>query len=319
MSKQWTAEDVPDLTGKTAVVTGANSGVGYDAARVLAVKGAHVIFACRSMERAQAAVAKVLQENPEVSVEIMILDLADLDSVHAFAQAYTAKYDRLDILINNAGLMAIPYRQTADGFEMQFGTNHLGHFALTGLLLETLLDSAGARVVTVSSGLHRMGKMNFEDPQGLQRYDKRAAYGQSKLANLLFAYELQRKFAASGAQVISVGTHPGYAETNLQFVGPAMEESGVQRLMMSAANTLFAQSSAMGALPLLYAATAPEVHGCDFIGPGGFMNMRGYPVKEQSSARSYDEQDAQRLWALSETLTGVRYPALEMQADIVAW
>jgi NAD(P)-dependent dehydrogenase (short-subunit alcohol dehydrogenase family) len=207
--------------------------------------------------------------------------------------------------------MAIPYRQTADGFEMQFGTNHLGHFALTGLLLERLVAADDARVVTVSSTLHRQGKINFEDLQGQLQYNKRAAYNQSKLANLQFAYELQRKLAAAGYNAISVGAHPGYSATNLQHVGPDMEDSAFQRGLMSLANALFAQSSEMGALPTLYAATAPGVLGCDYIGPNGLMSARGYPVKEKSSDASYDEASARRLWAVSEQLTGVTYPLLE--------
>ena len=311
MSEQWTTADMPDLTGKKVIVTGANSGVGYEAARAFAIKGAHVVFASRSQERAEAAVAKLRQQSPDVAVEIILLDLADLAAVHEFALSYNAHHDRLDILVNNAGIMAIPYRQTADGFEMQFGTNHLGHFALTGLLLEPILATEGARVVTVSSMLHRAGKINLDDLQGQQGYNKRAAYSQSKLANLLFAYELQRKLARAQQSAISVGAHPGYSATNLQHVGPNMEDSAVQRAMMSMSNTLFAQSSEMGALPTLYAATAPDVNGCDYIGPGGFMNMRGYPVKELSSEASYDEVAARRLWAVSEEMTGVRYEALD--------
>ncbi len=311
MTEHWTAKDMPDLSGKNIIVTGANSGVGYSAARAFAAKGAHVVFACRSRDKAEAAVAELQQQNPAASVEIMILDLADLTSIHDFARLYEAKHERLDILVNNAGLMAIPYRRTADGFEMQFGTNHLGHFALTGLLLDRLLATAAARVVTVSSGLHRAGMIDFDDLQGEQRYDKRAAYSHSKLANLLFAYELQRRLSAAGRAAISVGAHPGYSATNLQQVGPNMEESTLQRGLMKAANNLFAQSSEMGALPTLYAAAAPDVNGCDFIGPDGFMRMRGYPVKELSSDASYSEADARRLWSVSEELTGVRFEALQ--------
>lgn len=317
MSKEWTTADMPDLSGKKVIVTGANSGVGYEAARAFAEKGAHVIFACRSRQKAESAVAELRQQSPDVSVEIIPLDLADLDSVREFATTYMANHERLDILVNNAGIMAIPYRQTADGFEMQFGTNHLGHFALTGFLLDRILTTEEARVVTVSSGLHRAGKINFDDLQGEASYNKRAAYSQSKLANLLFAYELQRKLANSGQNAISVAAHPGYSATNLQHVGPNMEESAVQRTMMTLANTLFAQSSEMGALPTLYAATDPDVEGCDYIGPGGFMNMRGYPVKEMSSEASYDEAAASRLWAISEALTGVRYEALENLPEMV--
>lgn len=307
MSDKWTAADMPDLSGQTIIVTGANSGVGYEAARAFAHKGAHVIFACRSMERAETAVAQLQREQPAGTTAVLRLDLADLASVRAFAERFNADYKRLDILVNNAGLMAIPYRKTADGFEMQFGTNHLGHFALTGLLLEPLLAADAARVVTVSSGLHRQGVIKFDDLNGQQEYNKRAAYNQSKLANLLFAYELQRRLAAAGHTAISVGAHPGYSATNLQHVGPDMEESAFQRGLMTVANSLFAQSSEMGALPTLYAATAPDVYGCDYIGPDGFMNMRGYPGKERSSDASYDEESARQLWAVSEQLTGITY------------
>ncbi len=310
MSEKWTTADMPDLSGKKMIVTGANSGVGYEAARAFAEKGAHVVFACRSREKAEAAVAHLREQAPAVSVEIMLLDLADLGSVTAFAQQYNARHGRLDILVNNAGVMAIPYRRTADGFEMQYGTNHLGHFALTGQLLALLLATAGARVVTVSSNLHRTGQINFDDLQSKESYNKRAAYNQSKLANLLFAYELQRRLAGAGHEVISVGAHPGYSATNLQYAGPSLEQSSLQHGLISVANALFAQSSEMGALPTLYAATAPDVNGCDYIGPGGFIHMRGYPVKELSSKASYEETAARRLWAISEEMTGVRYDAL---------
>lgn len=307
MAGTWTTADMPRLDGKTIIVTGANSGVGYETARAFSRKGAHVILACRSEDRAQTAEEALRKENPAVSTEIILLDLADLTSIHQFVAAFMDRYNQLDVLVNNAGLMAIPYRQTADGFEMQFGTNHLGHFALTGLLLEPILAADKARVVTVSSGLHRSGKLDFDDLQGKQKYNKRAAYSQSKLANLLFAYELQRRLAAHGAEAISVAAHPGYSATNLQHVGPQMEESTLQQGLMTLANRFFAQSSEMGALPTLYAATAPDVQGCDYIGPGGWMHMRGYPVKEYSSDASYDEASARRLWEISESLTGISY------------
>ncbi|MBP6802970.1 MAG: SDR family oxidoreductase [Chloroflexi bacterium] len=308
---KWTPAAMPNLSGKTAVVTGANSGLGYETSLALAQKGARVVMACRNLTKGQQAAEQIRQIAPEAELVLRSLDLADLASVRAFSKAVQAEYTELDLLINNAGVMALPYRQTADGFEMQFGTNHLGHFALTGLLLERLLAAPAGRVVTVSSMLHRSGQMNFDDLQGQQTYNKRAAYGQSKLANLLFAYELQRRLTAVSANLISVAAHPGYAATNLQDAGPAMENSAVQRQVMRLANKVMAQSQAMGALPLLYAATAVDVNGGDFIGPDGFGGMRGYPAHVQSSERSHDLATAVRLWDVSVALTDVHYVALD--------
>ncbi len=313
MSKKgkWTARDMPDLTGKVAIVTGANSGIGLEAALALARKGAHVVIASRNLQKCDEAAAQIRAQTPACALEIIRLDLADLASVRGFAGAFREGHDHLHLLINNAGVMAIPYRKTADGFEMQFGTNHLGHFALTGLLLAVLLDTPGARVVTVSSGAHTMGKVHFDDLQRERSYRKWEAYGQSKLANLLFAYELQRRLAAVGAPVISVAAHPGYANTNLQAVGPQMEGSRLQAGMMKLANRVLAQSQEMGALPTLFAATAPAVKGGDYVGPGGFMEQRGYPVKVRSNAASYDVATARRLWEGSSDLTGVDYALLQ--------
>jgi NAD(P)-dependent dehydrogenase (short-subunit alcohol dehydrogenase family) len=304
----WTAEDVPDLSGKTMIVTGGNSGIGFEAARVLAKKRAHVILACRDLGKANEAIEQIRALNPSASLEAMRLDLASLESVHQFAREFTAKGVVLDALINNAGVMAIPYRKTAEGFEMQFGTNHLGHFALTGLLLEPLLAAPAGRVVNVSSTAHKMGRMNFDDLHGERRYRKWVAYGQSKLANLLFTYELQRRLEAAGARAISVACHPGYSSTNLQSVGPQMTGSRLAAAIMDLGNRLFSQSAAMGALPTLYAATAPDVQGGDYIGPDGFMENYGHPKKTASTARSHDRQAAKRLWEISEQLTSVRFP-----------
>ncbi len=261
MSEQWTVEKMPDLSGRLAVVTGANSGIGFETTRELARKGAHVVMACRNLEKAQAAQQEILSETPGALLEVIQLDLADLAAVHEFVDAFNQRHNTLDILINNAGVMAIPRRTTADGFEMQFGADHLGHFALTGLLLEPILQTPRARIVTVSSMMHQRGKINFDDLQGEGSYNKNGAYSQSKLANLLFAFELQRKLEAIGASAISVGAHPGYAATNLQFAGPRMEHSTIGTILMQIGNGLFAQSAAMGALPLLYAATATDVQG----------------------------------------------------------
>lgn len=211
--------------------------------------------------------------------------------------------------------MAIPFRETKDGFEMQFGTNHLGHFALTGKLLESLLNTPGSRVVTVSSGMHQLGKINFDDLMGRQHYDKSAAYAQSKLANLLFTYELDRRLKANQAPTISLGVHPGYAATHLQEAGPEMEGSQLSRWVMGLANSLFAQSAAMGALPTLYGATEPGLEGGEYIGPSGLLGMRGYPAPTESSQRSHDPETAARLWKVSEDLTGVKYTALEKETS----
>ncbi len=305
--KNWTADDLPDLSGKIIVVTGGNSGIGYEAAIQFARKRAHVVLACRNMDKARPAADRIAALAPGASVEVMALDLSSLASVRSFAEAFKEKNPMLHILCNNAGVMAIPYSRTADGFEMQFGTNHLGHFALTGLLLDRLIAAGGARVVTVSSGAHRMGTIRFDDLQWEHGYRKWRAYGQSKLANLLFAFELERRAEAARAKLISVACHPGYAATNLQAMGPRMQGSAMMETMMGVANRLFAQSAAMGALPTLYAATAPDLHGGEYIGPNGLGEMWGHPVKVDYSAAAHDTAAGARLWQISEQLTGVRY------------
>ncbi|SFR54461.1 oxidoreductase [Halogeometricum limi] len=309
MTNDWTAESVPDCTGKTVVVTGANSGLGYEATKALAANGAHIVMAVRSPDRGRDAARDVLGEVPDADLTLAKLDLSDLDSVERFADWFEAAHDELHVLVNNAGLMALPRRETEQGFEMQFGVNHLGHFALTGHLLSALRETDGqTRVVTQSSGLHENGEMDFSDPMGEASYDKWEAYAQSKLANLLFAYELQRRLELAGEEdVLSVGCHPGYAATNLQRRGPEMEGSLLRRVGMSLANRAFAQSAEMGALPTLYAATAADVEGGSYYGPTGFQHMRGYPGENESSEASHDEADAHRLWELSEHLTGVTY------------
>ena len=299
MSEKWTAQDIPDQSGRTIVVTGANSGIGKEAARELAAHGARVILAVRNAEKGKAAASDMGGD-----VEVRPLDLADLSSVRSFAETWEGD---LDTLVNNAGVMALPRRETADGFEMQLGTNHLGHFALTGLLLPHLLATESPRVVTVSSGAHRIGKINFDDLQGEQRYRKWGAYGQSKLSNLLFAYELQRRADAAGLNLRSVAAHPGYASTNLQTAGPQMAGSKIEERGAVLFNKLLGQDQRMGALPTLYAATAPDVAGGAFVGPGGFLEQRGHPKIVDSNARSKDRETAQRLWDVSEQLTGVEY------------
>ena len=306
----WTADDIPPQAGRTVVITGANSGIGYEAARQLAAKGAHVVLACRDQAKGRGAIESITAAQPSASVELMELDLADLGSIRRFAAAALAACPALHVLCNNAGVMAIPHRTTGDGFEMQFGTNHLGHFALTGLLLERLLATPGARVVTVSSGAHKFGVMRWNDLQGERSYGSWRAYGQSKLANLLFTYELQRRLATAHAELISVACHPGYAATNLQAAGPRMQGSSIGEAVWGFANRLLAQSAAMGALPTLYAATAPDVRGGDYIGPDGLGEQWGHPKKVRSNARSHDPEAQRRLWEISEQLVGVRYDAL---------
>ena len=304
---KWTAADIPDLHGKTAVVTGANSGIGFWTAFHLAAKGARVVMAVRSPQRGAQAQAKMLAMQPGLQLDLVPLDLASLEAVRDFSAVFNERYPALDILVNNAGVMAIPFRRTADGFEMQFGVNHLGHFALTGLLLPRLLAAPAGRVVTVSSMVHHQGKMAFDNLNGERDYTPWDAYRQSKLANLLFAYELQRRLAAAEAPAVSVAAHPGYARTNLQSVGPKMEGSQVKRWFWAVANAVVAQSAEMGALPSLYAATAPDVRGGDFIGPNWPLGWRGFPVKTKSSRASYNQADAARLWEISEKMAGVQY------------
>jgi NAD(P)-dependent dehydrogenase (short-subunit alcohol dehydrogenase family) len=264
-------------------------------------------MAVRDRSKAQAAMEQIVAEIPYASLDILPLDLADLASIHTFGERFRSIYTSLDLLINNAGVMGIPYSQTADGFEMQFGVNHLGHFALTGLLLPRILEAQDARVVTVSSAYHHRAKAGSIAENGKRGYDKWDAYSRSKLSNLLFAYELQRRFEACGVDAISVAAHPGYASTNLQLVGPRMEASSWKTAIMKLGNRLVAQSAASGALPTLHAATAPNVDGGEYFGPGGLFEMRGYPKKVNSSPSSRDPEAAARLWELSETLTGVTF------------
>lgn len=295
--KKWDLDDIPDLTGKTAVVTGANSGIGFEAAKSIAGNGAQVVMACRDPGRAQDALDAIEREHPDAQVSLGQLDLADLSSVRSFAD--DLELDRIDLLINNAGVMAPPdRRETADGFELQLGTNHLGHFALTGLLLDRMLEVEGSRVVTVSSQAHRNGKIDFDDLQCERSYTPFSSYGQSKLANLLFTYELQRKLEAADAATIATAAHPGWTATNLQRFSK----------IFSALNPLLAQKIEMGALPTLRAATDPGAEGGDYYGPGGLFEIRGHPVKVDSTSRSKDRAVAARLWAVSRELTEVKYP-----------
>lgn len=307
-STGWTGADIPDLSGRTAIVTGANSGLGFVTAAALAAHGASVTLAARDPARGEAAAERLRSTVPDAAVQVRALDLASLASVRTFAKTWAEQNPAgLDLLVNNAGVMNIPQRFTADGFEMQLGTNHLGHFALTGLLLPALLARPDPRVVTVSSLVHRRGMMKFDDLMGEARYRPWAAYGQSKLANLLFTSELQRLANACGRMLLSAAAHPGYADTNLQGVGADMRGSAFERKLTALANRLLAQPAEMGALPSLYAATAPGLTGDSFVGPDGRGQQRGHPRLVARSARARNATDARRLWQVSESLTGVRF------------
>jgi NAD(P)-dependent dehydrogenase (short-subunit alcohol dehydrogenase family) len=315
---RFTAQDIPRLDDKIVLITGANSGLGLESAKALAARGARVLVAARSADKCEHAMREIRKDDAAARLEPLLLDLADLASVRAAAAEVMARYARLDVLMNNAGVMAVPYARTKDGFELQFGTNHLGHFALTGLLFELLRKTAGARVVNVSSSAHKMGKLRFDDPHWERSYGKWSAYGMSKIANLLFTYELARRCTAQGIAIKSVAAHPGYAATNLQYRGPQLAQSAFGERLFRWINPLLGQPAAMGALPQLYAAVAPDVQSGDYIGPGGFKETRGYPKKVQSIARSHDLQTMQKLWTLSEQLTGVRFAALDTRAVATA-
>jgi len=294
----WTAADIPDQSGRTAVITGANTGIGFETAKALAAKGAHVVIAVRNIDKGKQAAAQLTGE-----VSVQELDLTSLDSISAAADALKSRFDRIDLLINNAGVMTTPKGTTADGFELQFGTNHLGHFALTGQLLERLLDVPGARVVTVSSNGHKMGgAIHFDDLQWERSYSRMGAYTQSKLANLLFTYELERRLAPRG-KTIAVAAHPGTSTTELARNLP----KPVQSAFLAVA-PVFAQSPAGGALPTLRAATDPGALGGQYYGPDGIAQQKGSPVVVASSAQSYDVDLQRRLWAVSEELTKVVFP-----------
>ncbi len=307
---KWTVADISDQSGKTFVVTGANSGLGLEATKALVTHGATVVAACRNLDAGQVCLA--LPGPGEV--DLRRLDLADLASVADFAAAVSTDYPTIDVLINNAGVMALPRAETVDGFERQFGTNHLGHFALTGRLLKPLLASPAARIVTVSSTAHRMGKMNFDDLMGEQNYQRWSAYGQSKLANLLFTAELQQRLAGAGARAIAVAAHPGYSDTNLQSAHARETGRGIEERFTGLMNKVMGQSADMGALPELFAAVAPGVSGGDYYGPDGFMESRGHPKLVTPNNRARDAADAARLWAESVRLTGVDYAELDHAA-----
>jgi NAD(P)-dependent dehydrogenase (short-subunit alcohol dehydrogenase family) len=307
----WTETDMPELAGYTAVITGANSGLGFHAARALAEANAHVVLTVRSLAKGQEAVLKIRETHPAAALTIELLDLADLKSVRDFAKRTRESIPKIHMLINNAGIMGIPRDTTREGYEKQFGVNHLGHFALTGLLLDRLeragVEEGFARVVNVTSNMYARGEMKFDDLMMGQSYDRWKAYAQSKLANLLFSHELDKRLRARGMPVAAVAAHPGYADTNLQIRGPEQEGSAVKKGVMKLMNSLLAQSAAKGTLPLLYAAAHGEVEGGELIAPDGFMALRGYPEKHEPKPKARDDEDARRLWEESERLTGVDF------------
>jgi NAD(P)-dependent dehydrogenase (short-subunit alcohol dehydrogenase family) len=294
----WTFDEIPEQSGRIAIVTGANTGIGFETARALALKGAHVTLACRSPEKGQAAMDRILMASTRAEVALEQLDLSDLRNVEAFAERFTKEHDRLDLLILNAGVMVPPRSKTAQGFELQFGVNHLGHFALTGALLPLMNLTEGSRVVVVSSTAATRGRMHFDDLHFEKRdYAPWQAYGQSKLANQLFTLELQRRLRAAGSSVLATAAHPGWTATDLQ------RSSGLLRFL----NHLFAMGPRQGALPTLRAATDPQAAGGDYYGPNGFLQMRGYPKRVDMVKQARNADDAARLWNISEDLTGVHF------------
>jgi len=306
---KWTVEQIPSQAGKTALVTGANSGIGYQAALELARNGAHVLLGCRNAAKGQAALERLMREASGASAEMVLLDMASLASIRAFAVGFAARRIALDLLINNAGVMALPKRElTTDGFERQFGTNHLGHFALTGLLIPELLAAPAPRVVTVASIAHRRGKIEFDNLQSERSYSPRGAYNTSKLANVMFALELERRARGAGGKLVSIPVHPGVSRTSI--IENGMAPTGLVAAIIRVVAAVAFQSDAAGALPTLYAATAPEAKGGEYIGPDGFLGIKGSPVVETPKPQALDEAVAKRLWTVSEELTGVVYPPL---------
>ena len=303
--EKWTTNNIPDLSGKVIIVTGGNSGLGYESVKAFAEKGAEVILASRDQLKAERAIQNIRREIPGAKLKFIQVDLASLESIRNFADDFKENYDRLDILLNNAGIMLIPYGRTEDGFERTVGTNHLGHFALTGLVLERLIKTPGARVVNVASNAHYGGEMDFEDLLFEEKgaYTPMKAYGRSKLANLLFTYELQRRFQSKGYDVIALAAHPGISATEL---ANHLFFNLISWLIQPAMKLVF-QSSAMGALPSLRAAVDPEARGSQYYGPGGKGERSGYPVVVDSNSASKNVEDAQSLWDISEELTGIKY------------
>lgn len=305
----FTEHDIPDLSGKTALVTGANSGLGFDTSRMLAGAGARVLLACRNADKAHAAIAEIRRHSPDAALEFVALDLASLASVEQAAAQVAELTPQLDLLINNAGVMAVPYALTGDGFETQMGTNHFGHFALSARLLPLLLATSSPRLVNLASMAHRWTPgIAFDDIDWSRRkYRRWQAYGDSKIANLYFTYELARRAAQAKSALRVVAAHPGYSDTHLQYVAAEQKNNPLEKAMMWLGNTLFAQSAAMGALPSVFAATTDGVANGEYFGPDGFQQTRGYPKKVRSNRLSQDQASAERLWQVSEARCGVQF------------
>ena len=307
MAGKWTSADIPTQAGKLALVTGANSGVGFHAARHLALAGAAVILAGRDPQKIEAARQKILGESPKAEVYGLTLDLANLQSVRTAAEQFLSGAGKLDLLINNAGVMAYAERRlSADGFELQWATNHLGHFALTGLLLPAVLAAPAARVVTVASIAHKRGAIHFDDLNSEKKYTPMGAYQQTKLANLLFGFELERRLRQAGARASSIVVHPGVSTTNIVKAGMGVT-GGLRVRIFSVLFPLIAQSEEQGSLPTLYGAVSPDAKGGHYYGPDGFMELKGYPVEVEAKPQAKDEAAAEKLWAISEQATGVKY------------
>lgn len=317
MSKRnWTQNDIPDLTGKVIVVTGANSGLGFESSRVMAEKGGTVVMTARNMQKGEKARAEILQAHPAASIDLIQLDVGSLASVREFVAAFKAKYDRLDILLNNAGVMAIPRQLTPDGFEMQLGVNHLGHFALTGLLLDVIIRTPGARIHNVSSSANYTGSINFDDLMGEQEYSRWAAYGQSKLANVFFTFELQKRLTAAGFDTIANTSHPGLVIGNLQANSVEQSGTSLEGLLYRVIQPILAQDIEMGILPMLYGMTAEDAQGGVFYGPRTF-NLRGYPAEKKPNKAAFDAAALKRFWDISEQLTGVTYNFKQQAQGVV--
>lgn len=306
MNNQWTQQDIPDLSGKVVVVTGANSGLGYECSKTLAEKGATVVMTARNLVKGERARSEIQDQLPGASLDLMQLDVGALGSVHAFADAYKAKYDRLDILLNNAGVMAIPRQLTPDGFEMQLGVNHLGHFALTGLLLDVLVKTPKARIHNVSSSANYGGSINFDNLMGEQHYSRWGAYCQSKLANIFFTYELQQRLTAADLDTIANSSHPGLVLGNLQTNSVEQSGANLEAWLYRLLRLFLAQDIRMGVLPMLYAITATDAKGGAFYGPQTF-NVRGYPAEKKANKTAGDVDTRRRFWEVSENLTGVKF------------